>query len=136
MLHRQGDSSICVPSLGWTLNWASCLLAFTMVNVKDLTVALQKKRPLCTGNLATFQIPTMPTASKSNGKPPNALRAFVTTSLDLEKRAWPRSKIHCQRSASGVAIRKISYVPRKAFSQVLSDIYPPISTHKHNVRVS
>jgi len=28
MLRRQGDSSMCVPPLGWTLNWESCLPAF------------------------------------------------------------------------------------------------------------
>ena len=54
VFHRQGNSSMCVPSLGWTLNRRP-VCQHLLVDVKDPMVSFVKSRPAIAGTINKFQ---------------------------------------------------------------------------------
>ena len=55
MFHRQGDSSMCVQSLGWTLNGRP-VSQHLLMDVKDPMVSSAKSRRAIPSTMATLQI--------------------------------------------------------------------------------
>ena len=59
VFHTQGDSSMCVPSLGWTFNWCPGCRHW-LVDAKDPTVYFAKNRRAIAGTrLNKLQIPAL-----------------------------------------------------------------------------
>ena len=68
MFHGKSDSSMCVPSLGWTLNWESRLRE--LAHIKDPTVSFAKSRRAIAGTKNKYKIPATTTAGKAMANHP------------------------------------------------------------------
>uniref|UniRef100_A0A8C4RBH7 SIN3-HDAC complex associated factor n=1 Tax=Eptatretus burgeri TaxID=7764 RepID=A0A8C4RBH7_EPTBU len=101
---KQGDSSMCVPSLGWTLNWTSRLLA--LIGRLDPAVYFMSWRAIA-GILDKF----LPCWEGSDNRPSITLAKKPLRQHRRSKGAWQSSEIVFQMKSNLFLVHKCSALP-------------------------
>ena len=91
VFHRQGDSPMCVPSLGWTLSWCS-VCRHLLVVIKGPTVSFAKSMWAIPGPMEQIPNSCPNNCWERDGKPPSMTLADKL--LRQNQRPLTQSMVH------------------------------------------